>query len=56
MVQATVRGDGMFSYSISIAGFMDKQEYKQFLENLEKVKQEVKAVGTQYGYEEETNA
>ena len=55
MVQAQVRGDGMFTYTIQIGGFMDKQEYKQFLENLEKVKKEVIAVGKSYGYEEENN-
>ena len=55
MINAQIRGDGMFTYSLSIAGFMDKQEYRQFLENLEEVKKEVIAAAKMYGYEEETN-
>ena len=55
MVQAQVRGDEKFTYAIQIGGFMDKQEYKRFLENLEEVKKEVIAVGKTYGYEEENN-
>ena len=53
MIRVEATGYSQFSYEVFVKGFVDHSEYRQILDNLEKVKRQIKVLGKEYGYEKE---